>query len=71
MRYWDEVEPSATCRRLAKRMLRVHSLRAADSLQLAAALVAADHDPASLQVVSLDQRLNDALYQEGFLLAVD
>ena len=52
-------------------MLRVHSLRAADSLQLAAALVAADHDPASLQVVSLDQRLNDALYQEGFLLAVD
>ena len=65
---WHEVLPTETCRNQAKRMLRVHPLRAADALQLAAALVAADHDPSRMQVVSLDQRLNDAFYREGFLL---
>lgn len=65
---WHEVLPTETCRNQAKRMLRVHPLRAADALQLAAALVAADHDPSSIQVVSLDQRLNDAFYREGFAL---
>ncbi|NLL82636.1 MAG: type II toxin-antitoxin system VapC family toxin [Lentisphaerae bacterium] len=65
---WHEVLPSETCRSQAKRMLRVHLLRAADSLQCAAALVAADHDPSRMQAVSLDQRLNDAFYSEGFVL---
>jgi len=41
---WDEVLPSEACRRTAERMLRVHALRTADALQLAAALIAADRD---------------------------
>jgi len=67
---WDEVVPSEACRRAAERMLRVHALRAADSLQLAAALVAADHDPSRLELVCLDQRLSDAARKEGFPLAI-
>ncbi|MGB3551121.1 MAG: hypothetical protein WA993_10545 [Candidatus Binatus sp.] len=43
-----------------------HSLRAADALQLGAALVAADGDPQSLELVTLDRRLADAARREGF-----
>jgi predicted nucleic acid-binding protein len=63
---WDEVLPGEACRRTAERMLRVHSLRAADALQLAAALIASDHDPARLGMVCLDERLNEAGRREGF-----
>ena len=41
---WIEIEPSDQLRRRAVRLLRVHPLRAADSLQLAAALVAVDEN---------------------------
>jgi predicted nucleic acid-binding protein len=44
----------------------VHPLRAADALQLAAAFVAAERRPSSLQVVTLDERLADAMRKEGF-----
>jgi uncharacterized protein len=67
---WDEVLPTEACRRTAERMLRVHGLRAADALQLAAALIAADHDPSRLDLVCLDQRLAEAGRKEGFGLAV-
>jgi hypothetical protein len=50
------------------RFLRVHPLRAADALQLAAAFMAAERRPASLQVVTLDERLADAARREGFAL---
>jgi predicted nucleic acid-binding protein len=63
---WDEVLPGEACRRTAERMLRVHPLRAADALQLAAALIAADHDPSRLEFVCLDQRLMAAARREGF-----
>jgi predicted nucleic acid-binding protein len=63
---WDEIVPSDAVRRLAQRLLRVHPLRAADSLQLAAALVAADHNPATLELVCLDARLCSAARREGF-----
>jgi hypothetical protein len=43
-------------------------LRAADSLQLAAAIIAAGHEPATLEFVSLDARLNEAASREGFSL---
>ena len=36
---WTEIDPSEDIRNLASRILLVHPLRAADSLQLAAALV--------------------------------
>lgn len=65
---WQEVLPSDAVRSTAQRLLRVHPLRAADSLQLAAAVVAAERDPASLPVVSLDERLSDAATREGFAI---
>jgi len=67
---WDEVLPGEACRRTAERMLRVHALRAADAMQLAAALIASDHDPGRLEIVCLDQRLIEAGNKEGFALAV-
>lgn len=63
---WHEIMPSDSIRRTAERLLRVHPLRAADSLQLAAAIVAADHDPGSLEVICLDARLASAARREGF-----
>jgi predicted nucleic acid-binding protein len=63
---WHEVLPSERVRTTAQRLLRVHALRAADSLQLAAAIVAAEGDPASLELVCLDARMNDAASREGF-----
>jgi predicted nucleic acid-binding protein len=63
---WHEIVPSTSVRRTAERLLRVHSLRAADSLQLAAALIAADHDAATLEFVCLDEHLASAARREGF-----
>lgn len=63
---WHEVDPSDTVREAAVRFLRVHSLRAADALQLAAAFIAAERRPSSLDVVTLDDRLAGAARKEGF-----
>ncbi len=63
---WHEIVPSDAVRRTAERLLRGHSLRAADSLQLAAALIAADHDPSAIEIVCLDARLSGAARREGF-----
>lgn len=63
---WHEIEPSELVRENAVRFLRVHPLRAADAMQLAAAFVAAERRPASLQVVTLDERVGDAMRKEGF-----
>jgi predicted nucleic acid-binding protein len=65
---WQEVLPSEPVRTAALRLLRVHALRAADSLQLAAAIIAAEHEPATLEFVTLDDRLSDAASREGFRL---
>jgi predicted nucleic acid-binding protein len=66
---WHEVDPSDAVREAAVRFLRVHPLRAGDSLQLAAAFVAAERRPASLEVITLDDRLASAARKEGFALA--
>jgi len=63
---WHEIEPSEIVRENALRFLRVHPLRAADALQLAAAFIAAERRPSSLEVVTLDDRLADAARREGF-----
>ena len=64
---WLEVQPTERVRRRALRLLlRVHALRGADALQLAAALTAAEEDPASLEFVSSDARLSTAAEREGF-----
>jgi predicted nucleic acid-binding protein len=67
-RGWHEIEPSESVRETAIRFLRVHPLRAADALQLAAAFVAAERRPASLQLITLDERLAEAARKEGFAL---
>ena len=61
-----EVQPTEEVRAAACRLLRVHELRAADALQLAAALVWADHRPTGLGLVALDQKLRLAAEREGF-----
>jgi hypothetical protein len=65
---WAEVNPSAKVRDTALRLLRTHPLRASDSLQLAAAIVAAEDQPASLGFVCLDERLRTAAQREGFVV---
>lgn len=50
------------------RFPRAHPLRSADALQLAAACAAAEHRPASLQFVTLDERLAGAARKEGFTM---
>ena len=65
---WHEVAPSESLRRTAERLLRVHPLRAADSLQLAAALIAANQEAQSLEFVCLDAMLAGAAQREGFTI---
>lgn len=65
---WHAIDPSDAVREAAVRFLRVHPLRAADSLQLAAAFLAAERRPASLEVITLDDRLAAAARKEGFVL---
>ena len=63
---WSEVQPTARVRQIALRLLRVHGVRAADALQLSAALAAAEDHPASLELLTLDDRLGRAAEREGF-----
>ena len=65
---WREIQPVGRVRQIATRLLRVHPLRAADALQLAAAIVASEDQPASLPFVTLDDRLAQAAEREGFLV---
>lgn len=64
--FWREVEPNRRIRALARRLLRVHPLRAADALQLAAAVAFAEDNQAGVGFVSFDARLNAAAAREGF-----
>ena len=63
---WSEVLPSRQLRATPQRLLRVHTPRAADSLEPATAIIAAEHEPRSLPFVCLDERLNAAAAREGF-----
>lgn len=63
---WTEMEPSDEIRSLAGQLLRRHPLRAADSLQLAAALLWAGRSPGGTDFVCLDARLREAARGEGF-----
>jgi len=63
---WTEVLPGNGVREHAGRLLLRHPLRAADSLQLAAAMVWADGNPGEREFVCLDRRLREAASQEGF-----
>ena len=52
--------------RVARRLLRVHALTAADALQLGAALVWSGNDPSGKAIHTLDRRLAAAAQREGF-----
>lgn len=62
---WYEVIPGDRVRDHALRLLRVHPLRAADALQLAAACEWSG-SPASGTFVTFDDRLATAANREGF-----
>lgn len=57
---------SSAVRNRAKRLLMIHHLRAADALQLAAALIACADDPGGFEFLTLDARLAAAARSEGF-----
>jgi predicted nucleic acid-binding protein len=65
---WTEIEPSREVRANAGRVLLLHPLRAAEALQLAAALVWARGRPVGYEFVCLDERLRDAAGREGFAI---
>jgi len=65
-RAWHEILPATLLRERALRLLALHDLRAADSLQLAAALVWSGEQPHGLTFVCLDSRLRASAEQEGF-----
>ena len=65
---WSEIEPSTPIRQIAIRLLRVHPLKAADALQLAAAVAIAGDDPSAVEIVTLDTQLARAAHKEGFVL---
>ena len=65
---WYEVLPGDQVRAQALRVLRLHALRSADALQLAAALEWAG-SPGSGTFVTFDERLATSAELEGFRLA--
>jgi predicted nucleic acid-binding protein len=65
-RYWHRIDPVDAVLETARRFLRVHPIRAADSLQLAAAFLASEGRPSTLEFVCLDDRLVIAAQREGF-----
>jgi predicted nucleic acid-binding protein len=63
-----ELVPVDAVRTRAMRLLSTHTLRTADSLQLAAALAWCEEEPSADIFVCLDQRLREAARHEGFAL---
>jgi predicted nucleic acid-binding protein len=65
-RVWIEVEPTSDVRDIARRLLRAYRLRTGDAIQVASATLAAERRPATLELVTLDDRLETAALKEGF-----
>jgi uncharacterized protein len=63
---WNEVQPTGEVRERAERLLRVHKLRAADALQLAAALAWCGDRPQGRALIGADGNLSEAAAAEGF-----
>lgn len=62
---WTEVTAADVVRRHAERLVESHPLRAADALQIGAALVAAGTEPGALTFVTLDEGQAGAAEREG------
>ena len=67
-RGWSEILPDDSLRELASNLLDVYKLRAADSLQLAAALTWCRQQPARRRFISADERLCEAAEAAGFVV---
>lgn len=65
---WFEVQPGPGLREQAFRLLRLHPLRAADALQLAAAMTWSGPTPSGT-LLTFDERLATAARREGFAAA--
>jgi predicted nucleic acid-binding protein len=65
-RGWREILPGDQVRDLAMQLLDKHSLRAADSLQLAASLIWCEQRPSRRSFICGDQRLAAAADSAGF-----
>ncbi|HEX5082791.1 MAG TPA: type II toxin-antitoxin system VapC family toxin [Blastocatellia bacterium] len=63
---WVEIQPSEEVRQVAERLLKLHSLRAADSMQLSAALIWSNHHPNGKVFICDDAKLLEAAEKEGF-----
>ena len=63
-----EVQPTTEVRRIARRLLMTHPLRAADALQLASALFFSGIQVPELPFVTLDKNLASSAGKEGFSL---
>lgn len=63
---WSEVTAVDVVRRYAERLVETHPIRAADALQIGAALVAAEDRAGSLEFVTFDRTQGAAAEQEGF-----
>ena len=63
---WSEITAVELVRRHAERVVETHPLRAADALQIAAAMVAAEDTPSALEFVTLDRQQAVAAEREGF-----
>jgi hypothetical protein len=67
---WTEIEAFSSVRDRAERALAAHPLRAADALQLGAALVLVSERPRGRGFVTADERLAVAARAEGFDVVV-
>ena len=65
---WQEVQASESLHRTAARLLKTHPLRAADALQLGAALLASNFEAHSARFLTEDARLKQAAEKEGFVI---
>jgi predicted nucleic acid-binding protein len=70
LKTWVEVQPTATVRNRALRLLRTHPLRAADAFQLAAALMVCEEQTRGFTFLTGDQRLQEAAEAEGFSISI-
>lgn len=66
MRGWKEIRPHDDLRGAAMQLMEIYPLRAADSLQLAAAMVWCFGRPAKRSFICSDDRLSDAAQVAGF-----
>jgi len=65
---WREIYPTDKLRRAAVRLVRTAGVRTGDALHLAAATVASNFEPGTVQFLTEDLRLKVAAEREGFVV---